>query len=315
VPLYKRPGSDVWYLDIRRGRSGRIRRSARTTDRAKAQRQHDELANRLWKQKQSGKQLSDALLAWVKARPRGGSDLRMLKQIRSLYKDRPLADVTEASMIEALGDKTPATYNRMTTIVRASLNMAERAAWIDRAPAIKRRKVPGKSFRWLTRAEWKKLRAELANHLRPMADFAIATGLRWGNVAGLTWEQIDMKAAKAWIGAGEAKGRKAIAIPLSEAALTVLRARPRPRKGLVFPYDGEALGSPKTGWSAAVKRAGIKPVRWHDLRHTWASWHVQNETPLLALKELGGWSSLEQVMIYAHLAPSHLAKYANNSAA
>jgi integrase len=129
----------------------------------------------------------------------------------------------------------------------------------------------------------------------------------------LTWDQVDMRRKLAWIGAGEAKGRKAIPVPLSRSALDALRAMPRPHTGLVFQFDGARLGSPKTGWNAAVRRAGITPARWHDLRHTWASWHVQAGTPLMVLKELGGWSSLEQVMIYAHLAPSHIARYADNA--
>ena len=51
--------------------------------------------------------------------------------------------------------------------------------------------------------------------------------------------------------------------------------------------------------------------RWHDLRHTWASWHVQAGTPIHALQELGGWQSYEMVLRYAHLAPGHLAAYAD----
>jgi hypothetical protein len=50
--------------------------------------------------------------------------------------------------------------------------------------------------------------------------------------------------------------------------------------------------------------------RWHDLRHTWASWHVQAGTPLFALQEMGGWSSAEMVRRYAHLAADHLAPFA-----
>jgi hypothetical protein len=52
---------------------------------------------------------------------------------------------------------------------------------------------------------------------------------------------------------------------------------------------------------------------WHSLRHTWASWHVQNGTPLAVLMQLGGWASYAMVLRYAHLAPSHLAAYAENA--
>ncbi len=54
-----------------------------------------------------------------------------------------------------------------------------------------------------------------------------------------------------------------------------------------------------------------KDLRWHDLRHTWASWHVMAGTPLEVLMRLGGWASLDMVLRYAHLAPSYLAGYAD----
>lgn len=60
-------------------------------------------------------------------------------------------------------------------------------------------------------------------------------------------------------------------------------------------------------WKAALLRAGIADFRWHDLRHTWASWHVQAGTPVYELQELGGWASSEMVRKYAHLAPGQLA--------
>ena len=65
-------------------------------------------------------------------------------------------------------------------------------------------------------------------------------------------------------------------------------------------------------WYKALKRAGIDDFRWHDLRHTWASWHIQNGTPLHALQELGGWETASMVRRYAHLAADHLAAYASN---
>lgn len=60
----------------------------------------------------------------------------------------------------------------------------------------------------------------------------------------------------------------------------------------------------------ALQRAGIEDFRWHDLRHTWASWHVQRKTPLHVLQELGGWESVEMVRRDAHLSGDHLAEYA-----
>lgn len=63
----------------------------------------------------------------------------------------------------------------------------------------------------------------------------------------------------------------------------------------------------------ALKRAGIEDFRWHDLRHTWASWHVQGGTPLFALQELAGWETERMVRRYAHLAAEHLAGWAGNT--
>lgn len=311
MPLKKRGA--IWYIDIRRGRSGRIRRSTGTSDRQLAQRKYDELATRLWKQKQTGRQFYEALLAWAKARPRSSSEIRALKLIRKHYSDRPLYEVTEASLIEKFGDRGAATYNRLMTTVRSALNQAAQAGWMDQPPKICRRRVPKRSFRWLTRGEWKKLRAELAPHLQRMADFAIATGLRWSNVAYLRWEQVSISRRLVWVGAADAKGRRPLSIPLAPTAIAALQRSEGDRRGFVFTLDGEPISSPKTGWNAAVRRAGIAPARWHDLRHTWASWHVQAGTPLAALKELGGWASLDQVMIYAHLARSHIARYAANA--
>ncbi len=65
-----------------------------------------------------------------------------------------------------------------------------------------------------------------------------------------------------------------------------------------------------TAWRAALKRAGIDDFRFHDLRHTWASWLIQAGVPLSAMQEMGGWESIEMVRRYAHLAPNHLTEHA-----
>lgn len=75
----------------------------------------------------------------------------------------------------------------------------------------------------------------------------------------------------------------------------------------VFAKAGRPMHQTSThAWREALIKAGINDFCWHDLRHTWASWHVQNGTPLHVLQELGGWSSLKMVQRYAHLSGEHL---------
>jgi site-specific recombinase XerD len=59
-------------------------------------------------------------------------------------------------------------------------------------------------------------------------------------------------------------------------------------------------------------RAELSDVSFHTLRHTWASWHVMAGTPLEVLQQLGGWSGMDMVLKYSHLAPGYLARYAGN---
>jgi integrase len=239
--------------------------------------------------------------------------LNALRQIRKAYKDRRLVDVTEASLLETFGDKGPGTYNKLVAVVRSAMNMAQRAGWIEAAPHIGKRKEPATTMRYLTAEQWASLRAELPEHLRAMAAFAVATGLRWSNVAGLTWDRVSIPNGIAWVEARDAKGRRAIQIPLSQAAISALRAIPGVRQGYVFTYRGKRVGSPKTAWNKARDRAGLPGFRFHDLRHTWASWHAMRGTPQEVLQRLGAWRSPTMVQRYAHLAPSYVAGFADNA--
>ena len=83
----------------------------------------------------------------------------------------------------------------------------------------------------------------------------------------------------------------------------------------MFTFHGRPVSKAGTkAWRAVLARTGITDFRWHDLRHTWASWHVQKGTPLHILQELGGWESSEMVRRYAHLCSDHLAAYADKLA-
>jgi integrase len=96
-------------------------------------------------------------------------------------------------------------------------------------------------------------------------------------------------------------------VPLSDVACRVLEAQRGLHEGWVFPKAGKPVHQTSTrAFRSAVERAGLTDFSWHDLRYTWASWHVQNGTPLHVLQELGGWASIKMVQRYAHLSGEHL---------
>ncbi len=210
---------------------------------------------------------------------------------------------------------TNATVNRVLAVIRSILNCAKNAwEWLETVPSVRLLPEPKKRLRWLTQDEAARLLRELPKHLEAMARFTLATGLRESNVTGLQWAQLDMQRRCAWIHADQAKGNKAIAVPLSDEALAVICGQIGKHDTYVFTYEGEPVTRANNhAWRKALVRAGITDFRWHDLRHTWASWHVQNGTPLHVLKELGGWADLTMVLRYAHLSSKHLEKYAGNS--
>jgi integrase len=172
-------------------------------------------------------------------------------------------------------------------------------------------KEPTRRIRFLTHEEAQRLLAVLPVHLADMAAFSLATRLRAANVTGLQWSQVDLARGLAWVHPDQAKARRAIAVPLNAHAVALVQKQIGKHATHVFSYRGKPIVQVSTkAWYAALERAGIENFRWHDLRHTWASWHVQSGTPLFALQEMGGWESPEMVRRYAHLAADHLSPFA-----
>ena len=206
-----------------------------------------------------------------------------------------------------------ATVNRMLEFVRAILKRAEREwEWLERAPHVRMMPEAKRRIRWLTREEAEKLLSELPEHLTAMARFTLATGLRETNVVKLEWSQLDLNRRCAWIHADQAKARKAIPVPLNAEAVFVLRRQVGKHAVKVFTYAGTPVTRANNhDWRKALVRAGIQDFRWHNLRYTWASWHVQQGTTLHVLQELGGRSDYDMVRRYAHLSAEHLAEYAD----
>lgn len=325
MSLYKRKDSTMWWVKITvNGR--RIQKSTGTEERKAAQEYHDRIKAELWEQSRLGIKpgylWQEAVLRWIKETNHKAThkdDLWILRGLDvHLYGvklseiDRDKLDAITASRI-AEGVEN-GTVNRMLAVLRAILRRSSLEwGWLDQVPKVRMLPVPKRRIRFLSQSEAEKLLAELPPHLSDMARFSLETGLRQANVIGLQWSQIDLDRACAWIHPDQAKARKAISVPLSDKAVAIVRRQIGKCVSHVFSYKGKPVTVVNTkSWRLALKRSSINDFRWHDLRHTWASWHAQAGTPLNVLQELGGWESVEMVRRYAHLSSEHLSVYARS---
>jgi integrase len=312
----------IWYADIQiDGR--RFRGSTGTADKKAAQEWHDRRRAELWRESRIGdpvpRRFREAMTSWLAEKPRDASDRYRLRALPAWLRETRLADLTTERMDSAIEHMAPSSYNRTANLLRAILHHAQGRGWIAQVPALPRKRIDDKRLRWLSAEEWERLRAELPEPLRSMARFTLATGLRENNVIGLRWDQVDMARAVAWVHADEAKAGSAIGVPLNADALATLQERAGDERRCEWVFANPETLRPyykasMRAWYDALRRAGLEDVRWHDLRHTWASWHVMRGTRLEELQRLGGWKTLAMVTRYAHLSPEHLAGVARNVA-
>lgn len=323
MSLFKR--NQTWWIRIRTPSGQLIRQSAKTTIKKEAQELHDRLRAEAWRKETlhvgPKRTWDEAAMQWLleaAAKRDIAHDRQKLRWLNPVLKGRVLDTICREDLVAISNQKakeaSQATANRYMALIRAILRKAALEwEWIDRVPKVPMFKEATRRIRWLTREEADRLLAELPPHQEALARFALATGLRQGNILGLTWQQVDLGNQRAWIHADEAKGRRAIPVPLNADAMRVLEQQLGNHRKWVFTWQGKRIKQVNThAFQKALRRAGIEDFRWHDLRHTWASWHAQAGTPLHALQELGGWETVSMVRRYAHYAPDHLAQYVGN---
>lgn len=307
MSLYRR--GRIWWIKLSTD-AGPVRESAGTADKKEAWEYHEKRKGEIWRQERLGEAppvtWGEAVAAWLKIKQRSLPERYMLRSLAVDAKQTlPLPPETVRACLHG---KTPGTLRRYWAILAAVHGCVGSAA-----PSLKLPSSAPSRTRWLTAEEWKRLRAALDAEsplLRQAAELTLETGLRENNVLGLEWPQIDLKRRVAWIYADQIKTKAPLGVPLNDAACAILEARRGIHKTYVFPNPD--TGVPLTrasnrAWYAARKKAKLPGFRWHDLRHTWASWHVMNGTPLNELQRLGGWATFQMVQRYAHLSSEHLA--------
>lgn len=167
--------------------------------------------------------------------------------------------------------------------LRICLSWAAKTGLIPRAPAIERPQTPAPRDRYLTREEAMALiDAAHAPHIRLAIQLMLMTAGRIGALLELTWDRVDMQRGIIRLATNDIGPRKGRAtVPMTDglrAALTV--AAEAARSDYVIEHAGEPVASIKTGFNAAVKRAGIAHCTPHDLRRTAGRFMVENGTPI-----------------------------------
>jgi integrase len=310
MSLYRR--GSIWWIELT-SHGRRIRESSGTTDKKQAQEFHEKRKGEIWRQAKLGEDppvtWGEAVKKWLQLKERGLPDRYRIRAMGiSPSSSIPLSKL---EVEKALTGCSASTFNRGLAVLLSVHSVSGVAP-----PKIERRPMPSGRTRWLTEEEWMRLRTALDQEsptLSSAAQFAVATGLRENNVLELTWDRVDLKRRTAWFYADQMKGGTPHGIPLNDAACAVLEARRGIHKRYVFPNLDTGLPYTKASnraWYAAIKKAKLKGVRWHDLRHTFAAWAVMNGVRLEELMKLGHWKTYSMVLRYAHLAPEHLAESA-----
>ena len=278
--------------------------------------------------------LSDAIKRYIDTiLIRKPKSLRDQKQ-QLLVWDKRLGDYTLANVTPALlsevrdeflqektvrkGLRTPATVNRYFGALSHLFTIAIKEwGWVHENPILKLSKLkePRGRIRFLAEDERKRLieacQKSKNEMLYPIVVICLSTGARKMEIIGLKWEQIDFK--RQVITLHETKNNERRVLPIAGLALSLLERhfkKRNPDSPLVFPslmFPQQPMEI-RTSWKMVLKMADIKDFRFHDLRHSAASYLAMNGASLAEISEILGHKTLSMVKRYAHLSEAHTAK-------
>jgi integrase len=203
--------------------------------------------------------------------------------------------------------------NNYLTILHKMLVVAEEWGIIKAVPKIKWLKLPPSTFDFLTFEEADRLLVGADAEWLAMITVAQKTGLRLGELLALQWDDVDLVAGRIVVSRSLSYGEitspkngKTREIPLGNDVLAALKRHRHLRGEFVFcKEDGSMLtkGETKHPLWRACRRAGLRRIGWHVLRHTFASHLVMRGAVLKSVQELMGHSTIKMTERYAHLSP------------
>ena len=203
----------------------------------------------------------------------------------------------------------PATINRELMCLSAIFREAVKRDYVDRNPVrgVRQMAEQNQMLRYLSDEEEAALLKVCNAGLRPVVICALHTGMRREEILSLTWECVDLDERLVCVRFSKSKKKRFI--PINEELLELLKSLSRLKDcPYVFanPETRDRWCDQKVAWAYAVRKSKVKGIRFHDLRHTFASRLMQRGVPLKAVQELLGHGSIVMTMRYAHLAPGDL---------
>lgn len=213
--------------------------------------------------------------------------------------------------------RSPSTVVRYLAALSSALTFAmKELQWIEDSPMrrVTKPQEPRGRVRFLSDDERARLLVECKNsdseYLYTAVVLALSTGARRMEILGLSWSAVDLQ--RGFITLHETKNGERRALPLAGHALELMKQHAKVRHmnyPLVFP--GKNFKNPidlRTPFENALKRAEIIDFRWHDLRHSCASYLAMNGASLAEIAEILGHKTLQMVKRYAHLSEAHTSK-------
>lgn len=226
---------------------------------------------------------------------------------------------------------SPRTINKALERFKQILNFALDEEYINRNPLARYQTLPEylKKDVYLTQGEIKQLlRGNLLSPLYPALVFALNTGLRLGEIAGLCWDRVNFETNQVEITrtlsreglSDTTKSHRVRYVPLNLEARRILEnlIKLQLHTQFVFVVKRTELAQYESldvnhisqrGFKECLRRAGInRHVRFHDMRHTFASHFMMNGGNIYDLQKILGHQQLETTLRYAHLSPQHLSQ-------
>ena len=238
-------------------------------------------------------------------------DEQLIANLSRVFGSKRLAEIrsldVEQYKLMRCETAQPATVNREVALLKHMFNLGIQWEYTLDNPTrgVKLLREDNIVERILSPEEEERLLAEAHADLKPVLTTAVNTGMRLGELLALTWAEVDL--TQRLITVRHTKNGRLRRLPINDGLLEALKALhgKSSKAEYVFrsPRNGNRRSSVRTAFEAANRRAGISKLRFHDLRHTFATRLVAAGVDIVTVKELMGHRDISMTMRYAHSAP------------